>query len=149
MQRMFVVVLATAVVAVTWLSVALAQVGDHFDTARTATIKGTVVEFAVGPGPRSYLLIETKDATGKPETWAVQGNGVGVLIKAGWNVREQVKLGSMITATTYALKSNAPAVEVPPNASDRVVKAVSAQRLAHGIDVTFPDGKTLPFGPSK
>lgn len=128
-------------------SLVLAQVADHFDRSRTVTIKGTVVEFAVGPGPRSYLLIETKDAAGNAEIWAVQGKSVGELMKSGWNVKEQVRLGTQLTVTVFPLKSTASLIEAPSGAPERVGAAAKARRLAHGIDVTFTDGKTLPFGP--
>ena len=47
-----------------------------------------------------------------------------------------------------ALRGGA-APEAPPGAPQRVVTASKARRLAYGIDVTFPDGKTLPFGAAK
>jgi len=129
--------------------VVFAQVAEHFDTSHRITIKGTVVEFAVGPGPRSYLLIEAKDAAGNPELWAAEGHGVAQLMKSGWRVKEQVRLGAQLTATVYLLKATAPLVDPPPGASERVATAAKTRRLVHGLDVTFSDGKTLPFGAAK
>jgi hypothetical protein len=138
-----------AVALVIWPYVCVAQVADHFDTSHAITIQGSFAGLFVPPGQNAYLVIDGRDAAGHVETWALQGNGIAMLMSAGWRVRE-MPMGGPVVATAFALKPDAKALDiVPPSAPEQVQAAAKAGRFLHGIDVVFPDGKTLPFGPGK
>jgi hypothetical protein len=128
--------------------VAIAQVSPQFDITRTVTIRGTVAQFAVGPA-HSYLIIESKDTSGKVETWAVQGDGVSGLLQFGWKLAPpNIRIGDTVAASAFAPKPSASSVEVPPGAPDRAIAAAKEMRFVHGIDVTVGTEK-LMFGSSK
>ena len=131
--------------------IALAQsaVAAQFDTTRTVTIAGTVNE-VMFPAGRSYLAIETKSAAGATEKVVVQGNGLGVLKKAGWSPKGTVPLGAAVSVTAYRPRPGADlTAALPPGSPEVVLEAAMAGRLLSGIEVTLPDGRKLPFGPAK
>jgi hypothetical protein len=96
----------------------------------------------------SFLVIKTKDEAGATRTWAAQGDPTNTLMQSGWKPR--VPLGQMVTVKGFALKANVKALDmVGPTAPSAVIAAAKDGRLLHGIEVTFPDGTTLPLGSGK
>ena len=128
--------------------VVVAQVSPQFDTTRTVTIRGTVAQFAVGPA-HSYLIIESKDTSGKVETWAIQGDGVSGLLQFGWKLAPpNIRIGETVAVSAFAPRASASSVEMPPGAPESAIVAAKAMRFVRGIDVTVGTEK-LTFGASK
>jgi hypothetical protein len=133
-------------------AVALAQTGvpAQFDATRAITINGAFGGLVMPSGPNTFLIIQVTDAGGKTEKWILQGNPLARLIRDGWKPKAVAPLGSPVSATAYRGKAGANLTLVLPHGSPEEDLALAkAGRLVHGIDVTFADGKPLPFGPGK
>lgn len=129
-------------------SIVHGQVDERFDTSRAVVVTGSVAGAFFPMGTAGYLLIERQNQGGATDRWALQGSALDVLVRAGWTPK--VPLGQMVTAKAYPLKPNVDGGSVvDADAPAQVVAAATANRLMHGIEVTFADGRTLPFGPLK
>jgi hypothetical protein len=129
------------VMVLAWSNIGVfAQVDDAFDTSRRVTITG-VFAGIVYDSPNSYLMLDAKGADGTLEAWAIQGNDVS-------QFKGAVKFGAPVSVTVYLLKPKAQ-INIPAVDAVRVMTAAKAGRIAHGIDVTLPGGRSVPFGPEK
>src|SRR5690606_7484896 len=54
----------------------------HFDSARSVTIEGTVIEFEER-NPHSYLHLAVIDDAGRPQEWVCESHGVTMLQRNG------------------------------------------------------------------
>jgi hypothetical protein len=66
-----------------------------YDTSKLTTVKGTVTDFQFN-NPHVIISVETKDDTGKVETWICEANSPNVLTRHGWD-RDIIKKGDQIT----------------------------------------------------
>jgi hypothetical protein len=131
-----------------WSVTAAAQTNDRLDTSRTVTLTGAIKGVFMPMAGSSFLVVDTKDEAGATRSWAVQGDPMNALMQSGW--KPKVPLGQMVTVKAFALKANVKAVDVVgPTAPAAVIAAANEGRLLQGIEVTFPNGTTLPFGASK
>lgn len=123
-------------------------ISQDFDMTRPATIKGQVAGVMFGPD-NSYLLIDVSDASGKSQRWAVQGNGMGVLMKDGWTPKGTVRPGDAVSVVTFRPRSSAKLAESLPSSIDmKILELAKTGHVLRGTEVTLADGKKMPFGPS-
>lgn len=80
--------------------------GAMFDSTRTQTITGKVVEFN-WVNPHSSFKIEVTGADGKSEIWAIEMNAPGNLVRSGWK-RTTLKKGDQVTAVVRPLRDGKP-----------------------------------------
>jgi len=126
-------------------------VAENFDTTKTVTLKGTVTGVLVPPGVPVCILIDVNAPTGKPQHWVVEGDTLGRLRQAGWAFFSSpgtVKLGDTITVSTFLAKAGSKAADLLVT-SLQLPDKLKPARVAHGIEVTLPNGKKLPFGASQ
>jgi hypothetical protein len=71
----------------------------EFDVGRPVALAGTVTKFE-WTNPHAWLHLETKDAQGNVEQWAVEMLGVNSLIRNGMNP-QTVKTGDLLTVTGF------------------------------------------------
>jgi hypothetical protein len=73
-----------------------------FDMAKEVDVQGVVKEFR-WTNPHSFLVLNGKDAAGKPAEVRVEMNGPGYLVRNGWK-RESLKPGDAVTVTVHPLR---------------------------------------------
>lgn len=66
-----------------------------YDTAKLATVKGTVTEFQF-INPHVMISVEVTNDKGKTETWIGEANSPNVLSRHGWD-RDMIKKGDEVT----------------------------------------------------
>ena len=133
------------------LTAAQHSLAEDYDTANPLTLKGILIGIANLPAPNpTYLLVAVSDASGQGEQWAVEGNATATLRQAGWS-GETLKGGESISVVVYRARRGARVAETVPTprpgrALERVFELAKAGRLAHGTEITLPDGHKLMFG---
>jgi hypothetical protein len=80
--------------------------GAMFDSTRTQTITGKIVEFN-WVNPHSSFKVEVTGADGKTEIWAIEMNAPGNLVRSGWK-RTTLKKGDQVTAVVRPLRDGKP-----------------------------------------
>jgi hypothetical protein len=124
-------------------------VQQYYDTTRPITLKGNFAGMGLLPGAaHGYLFLDTKDASGKAEIWAIEGDSPSQLARAGWGLMGAgpVALGDAITVVVYRPKPDVKVIETVPVNATRTMEAAKAGRLVRGTDVTLADGKKMVFG---
>jgi hypothetical protein len=130
------------------------SIAQDYDTAKPLTLKGILIGMANLPAPNpTYLLVEVRDASGHEEQWAVEGHATATLRQAGWS-SDTLKGGESISVVVYRARPGAHVAETVPaprpgRALERVLELAKAGRLAHGTEITLPDGHKLMFGASR
>jgi hypothetical protein len=79
--------------------------GVAYDTNSPTVLTGSVTEFK-WQNPHAQLFLDTKDANGNVQHWAVEMNSPGVMTRQGWT-RHQFKAGDEVTITVYPSKAGA------------------------------------------
>jgi hypothetical protein len=156
MMRLRAMMAAGAVVTLFLSSALTAQhsLAEDYDTTNPLRLKGILIGIANLPAPNpTYLLVAVSYASGQGEQWAVEGNATATLRQAGWS-SETLKGGEFISVVVYRARRGARVAEtVPPprpgRALERVLELAKAGRLAHGTEITLPDGRKLIFGASR
>jgi hypothetical protein len=94
-----------------------------YDSAKTATVKGTVisVDFV---NPHVLVQLDVKGGDGSTEKWIVEGTSPNMLVREGW-AKNTVKPGDEITASGHPAKDGGKTL--------RIQKLV----LANGHELTF------------
>ena len=98
----------------------------EFDANAPVTLRGPITRIE-WINPHAWIHMEVKTASGKPETWMVEGGTPNTLQRNGIT-RDSVKVGTVIVVEGY--------------------KAKDGRLRANGRDITFPDGRTLFMGSS-
>lgn len=80
--------------------------GAMFDATRTQTITGTITEFS-WTNPHSSFKVDVTNADGKVETWAIEMNAPGNLVRSGWK-RTTLKAGDKVTVIVRPLRDGKP-----------------------------------------
>jgi hypothetical protein len=75
----------------------------EFDVGRPVTLEGTVKEFE-WTNPHAWLHLETVDAQGSKQVWAVEFLGVNSLIRSGMSPKT-VKPGDKLTVTGFGARN--------------------------------------------
>ena len=92
--------------SVSLLALAIPSWAHHshamYDTAKTVTLVGTVVEFHWA-NPHTWLYMTVADANGKQTEWVLEGGGPGTLTRRGWRA-DIFKPGDKITAVVKPMK---------------------------------------------
>lgn len=79
------------------------SIAAEFDVTKPVSFTGTVkrVDWM---NPHIYVQIETKDASGKPVLYKVEGGPPNALFRAGWTP-DSLKVGDTVTVTGVRAKS--------------------------------------------
>ena len=75
----------------------------EFDVNRPLKLTGTVTRVEM-VNPHAWLYIETKDAKGAAQTWAVELVGINDLLRLGWG-RNKVKPGDTIKVDGFGARN--------------------------------------------
>ncbi|MBK6673772.1 MAG: hypothetical protein IPM70_07190 [Proteobacteria bacterium] len=100
-------VLLASLCAASLLGAAAAQAhhsfSAEFDVNRPLKLTGTVTRVEM-VNPHAWLYIETKDAKGAAQTWAVELVGINDLLRLGWG-RNKVKPGDTIKVDGFGARN--------------------------------------------
>jgi hypothetical protein len=99
----------------------------EFDASKPISLRGVVTKVEL-INPHSWITIDVKDASGKTESWMVEGGSPNVLFKGGVT-KASVPLGSELVVEGYQARDG----------SNRMV----------GRNISFADGRPLFFAGSK
>jgi hypothetical protein len=80
--------------------------GAMFDSSRTQTVTGKVVEFN-WRSPHCTFSLEVAGANGKSEIWSIEMNAPGNLVRSGWK-RTTLKAGDQVTAVVRPMRNGTP-----------------------------------------
>ena len=80
--------------------------GAMFDSEKTITITGTVIEFN-WTNPHSSFKVAVKNAAGKEEIWAIEMNAPQNLMRSGWK-RTTIKQGDKVSVLISPLRDGKP-----------------------------------------
>ncbi len=123
---------------------------DRYDTKKTVTLTGTVSRMWFAPAIPFCIVLDTKDKDNKSQQWVVEGNSASTLQAAGWVFGPPpsgtLNFNEKISVTAYLPKKGSKAADDLAAASPQLAEVLKNARLAHGIEVTLPNGKKLPFG---
>ena len=113
-------------------STAVAAMAHHsfamFDTAKSATLTGTVSTFE-WTNPHAYIEIDVpQSGGGGTQHWSIELGSPSILMQSGWKYKD-LKHGDKVTAVISPLKSGKPGGLL--------------------IQVTLPDGRVLGNGPGR
>lgn len=106
MKRRIPTALAGAVLLLASAPAYVHHSGAMFDNTREQTIVGTISEFN-WTNPHSSFKVEVKNAEGKVETWAIEMNSPGNLVREGWK-RTTIKSGDVVTVVVSPLRDGKP-----------------------------------------
>lgn len=95
-------------------------------SSKEITLTGVITKVE-WTNPHIYFYMDVKDANGNVANWAVEGYPPNTLKRTGF-VRDDLKVGDMVTVTAYPAKD-------------------STSRVA-GREVTFPNGTKKFAGPA-
>lgn len=98
----------------------------EYDSNNLITLTG-VISKVEWTNPHIYIYVDVKDESGKMTTWSVEGYPPNTLKRTGF-VKNDLKLGDMITVTAY--------------------KAKDATTSGAAREITFPDGTKKFAGPA-
>ena len=105
-MRGMVLVLAAAIAVLMVSAPAVAHHGTAaFDTEKTVTTTGTIVEFKFA-NPHVQLAWEVKNDKGEKDLWQGELTAPNKLQRAGWT-NQTLKPGDSVTISGYAVKSGA------------------------------------------
>lgn len=92
--------------------------GISYDlTVQPVTAKGTITEFRWS-NPHIGIFVDIKNAQGKVENWAIEGNSPYNWSRMGWN-RKTINVGDEVTIVFYRTKA-------PNTLSGVIAKIVTA-----------------------
>lgn len=119
-------------------------VSKYFDTSQTITLKGRVAGVVLQYSEPTYLMLDVDLADGKTERWGVEGWSASEL---GWAPKTApVNPGDAVTVIAYRARAGSNVAATLPPDHARLAEAAKAGRLAHGTEMTLPDGRKLAFG---
>lgn len=100
--------LRVTVTGLTALAVPSLTLGHHafsaeFDVSRPVELNGTVVEIE-WTNPHAWMHIQTQNAQGNLQRWAVELVGINGLVRFGFN-RKTVKIGDQLTVTGFGARN--------------------------------------------
>ena len=75
----------------------------EFDINRPVKLTGTVTKLE-WTNPHAWVFIDTKDDSGKAQSWAVELVGINDLLRRGWG-RDRVKQGDTINVDGFGAKN--------------------------------------------
>jgi hypothetical protein len=107
----------------------------QFDLNRTVSFTG-VVTGIYWANPHVVLLIKTTDASGKPETWALQGMALNAMNR--FSSADKFKEGMTVAATGHPARSNS-------QYTHPGVKADTVKGILEALELRLPGGEVLPF----
>jgi len=75
----------------------------EFDINRPVELTGTVTKIE-WTNPHAWIYMDTKDESGKVQSWAIELVGINDLLRRGWG-RDRVKAGDVINVVGYGAKN--------------------------------------------
>ena len=138
-----------------WLTTALSfgaeqALADKYDTTKIVTLTGTVHRMWFAPNIPFCIVLSTKESGNENQKWVVEGNSASALQAAGWVFGPPpsgtLRFNDQITVTAYLPKKGSKAADDLAAASPPLAEILKNARLAHGIEVTLPNGKKMPLG---
>ena len=101
-----VMIVATAMLAVTPLRVDAHHSAGMFDDQKNVTFEGVVKEFQY-TNPHSWLLVDVTNKDGSVTTWGFEAEGPSTLLRNGVKPAD-LKFGTKLTITGHPMKDGRP-----------------------------------------
>ena len=121
---------------------------QNYDTSKPFTFEGALYgQATLRPPAPVYLIIAKEDGRGKREEWAVEGDAIDQMRKAGYS-DDLVRVGASVTVRGFRAKPGAK-IAIPGaqrGALERVMDLAKAGRIMYGTQIILADGKKVPFG---
>lgn len=110
----------------------------NHETTKPVRVKGTVVQLHV-INPHSFIYVEEKAADGQIRRWAIEGPGIRLLTRRGWE--KLVKPGDVIEFCGYLPKERLmwQIANADPHRASLAGRLITAELLV------LPDGREQPW----
>jgi hypothetical protein len=115
-----------------------------FDKGHPITITGVITELDWAT-PHTYVYVNVKGANGTLENWAVECNGIWLLLRSGWN------RGMLAPGTAVSIIANPPWSRT--DLADKIHPSLAGERfksghyLAAGCTTAGATPRQLGYGP--
>jgi len=118
--------------------------GSLFDIQRMHRLKGVVTSFVLA-NPHSLIFLDTKDANGQVEHWAIEGRPTNQWLGIGLD-RTPIKVGDSLEVCGYSTKDGVEAFRsyTPPEPISLSLRAIPRETFRGRL--IFPELLTLPGG---
>ena len=121
-----------------------------YEPGKRVTVTGMLVGSVAPRPPQSvYLLVTATDAKGNEQHWAVEGDPIDELKRRGWK-DDALTMGEVITVIGHPVRAGQRPQDRMPTpgrgAMQRAFTLANEGRLILGTEITFADGKKIPFG---
>jgi hypothetical protein len=139
MRSKFILSAASAVIVSTATVVAAHHsFAAEYDRDKTITVTGEVIKL-LWTNPHARVQIESKDQSGKVESWDFELGPPTALMRQGWN-RNSLKPGQIVTVSGFLSKDE------PHVANARTVTLVDGRQVFAGssFDTQTPAGSNAP-----
>ena len=125
-------------------------IARNYDTSKPFTFDGALYgQATLRPPAPVYLIIAKEDSRGRREEWAVEGDAIDQMRKAGYS-DDIVRVGASVTVHGFRARPEARVADTIPGARrgalERVMDLAKQGRIMYGTQITLADGKKVPFG---
>ena len=126
------------------------MIAKNYDTSKPFTFEGALYgQATLRPPAPVYLIIAKEDGRGRREEFAVEGDAIDQMRKAGYS-DDIVRVGASVTVHGFRARPGAKVADTIPGARrgalERVMDLAKAGRIMYGTQITLADGKKVPFG---
>lgn len=128
------------------LMTGIAAFGHHgsggYDIHNPITLTGVITAVEI-VNPHSFVYIDVKNGSGKPEHWALEGSPPFILNRLG--IAKDLKPGVVITVTGYAPRNQEILLKALAYSS-RAIDDLKTGHVLQAGDMKLSDGITIRYG---
>ena len=116
----------------------------YFDMSTTMTLEGVVLRVR-WINPHILLYLQSKNGSGEPETWVIQGSSPSNAVRRA-GLKDRVQPGISITARVWPSRTPLLLNDEETVLATRPDDARRSSRIVGGGQIRFANGDVLAFG---